>query len=56
MDPNTLLLVTQGLTAGELELTSLGLDQEIFIALQRIQAESEDFSNPTAVPVALAKG
>ncbi|KAG4047643.1 hypothetical protein PC123_g17020 [Phytophthora cactorum] len=55
MDPNTLLLVTQGLTAGELELTSLGLDQEIFIALQRIQAESEDFSNPTAVPVALAK-
>ncbi|KAG2774039.1 hypothetical protein PC116_g19799 [Phytophthora cactorum] len=50
------MTASTGLTAGELELTSLGLDQEIFIALQRIQAESEDFSNPTAVPVALAKG
>ncbi|KAG2914566.1 hypothetical protein PC119_g24562 [Phytophthora cactorum] len=43
------------MAAGELNLTDLELDQETFVALQRIQAEAAGSSDPHAVPAALAK-
>ncbi|KAG2797287.1 hypothetical protein PC119_g23772 [Phytophthora cactorum] len=43
------------MTAGELNLADLELDQEPFVALQRIQAEAAGSSDPHAVPAALAK-
>ncbi|KAG2872829.1 hypothetical protein PC114_g26165 [Phytophthora cactorum] len=55
MDPEILVLVVQGMTAGELNLADLELDQETFVALQRIQAAAADLSDPHAVPAALAK-
>ncbi|KAG3160555.1 hypothetical protein PC128_g21062 [Phytophthora cactorum] len=45
----------QGLAAGELDLNSLDLDQETFVALHRIQAESKDLWDQTAIPAAPAK-
>ncbi|RAW23894.1 hypothetical protein PC110_g19682 [Phytophthora cactorum] len=44
-----------GLAAGELDLNSLDLDQETFVALHRIQAESKDLWDQTAIPAAPAK-
>ncbi|KAF1774652.1 hypothetical protein GQ600_10116 [Phytophthora cactorum] len=44
-----------GMTAGELNLADLELDQETFVALQRIQAEAAGSSDPHAVPAALAR-
>ncbi|KAG4058076.1 hypothetical protein PC123_g6917 [Phytophthora cactorum] len=55
MDPEILVLVVQGMTAGELNLADLELDQETFVALQRIQAEAAGSSDPHAVPAALAR-
>ncbi|KAG2970566.1 hypothetical protein PC120_g26560 [Phytophthora cactorum] len=55
MDPEILVLAVQGMTAGELNLADLELDQETFVALQRIQAEAAGSSDPHAVPAALAK-
>ncbi|KAG2974970.1 hypothetical protein PC120_g25920 [Phytophthora cactorum] len=55
MDPEILVLVVHGMTAGELNLADLELDQETFVALQRIQAAAADLSDPHAVPAALAK-
>ncbi|KAG6962725.1 hypothetical protein JG688_00008471 [Phytophthora aleatoria] len=55
MDPNIHLLVAQGLAAGKLDLASLDLDEETFIALQRIQIESEDLSDATVMLAALTK-
>ncbi|KAF1774006.1 hypothetical protein GQ600_3655 [Phytophthora cactorum] len=43
------------MTAGELNLADLELDQETFVALQRIQAEAAGSSDPHAVPAALAR-
>ncbi|KAG2795485.1 hypothetical protein PC111_g22120 [Phytophthora cactorum] len=55
MDPEMLVLAVQGMTAGELNLADLELDQETFVALQRIQAEAAGSSDPHAVPAALAR-
>ncbi|KAG2804042.1 hypothetical protein PC111_g18429 [Phytophthora cactorum] len=55
MDPEILVLAVQGMTAGELNLADLELDQETFVALQRIQAEAAGSSDPHAVPAALAR-
>ncbi|KAG3094742.1 hypothetical protein PI125_g16463 [Phytophthora idaei] len=43
------------MTAGELNLADLELDQETFVVLQRIQAEAAGSSDPHAVPAALAR-
>ncbi|KAG2785991.1 hypothetical protein JG687_00019004 [Phytophthora cactorum] len=43
------------MTAGELNLADLKLDQETFVALQRIQAEAAGSSDPHATPADLAK-
>ncbi|KAG3108057.1 hypothetical protein PI124_g10858 [Phytophthora idaei] len=43
------------MTAGELNLADLELDQETFVALKRIQAEAAGSSDPHAVSAALAK-
>ncbi|KAG3018472.1 hypothetical protein PC120_g10425 [Phytophthora cactorum] len=55
MDQEILVLAVQGMTAGELNLADLELDQETFVALQRIQAEAAGSSDPHAVPAALAR-
>ncbi|KAG3231880.1 hypothetical protein PI124_g23026 [Phytophthora idaei] len=55
MDPEILVLALQGMTAGERNLADLELDQEAFVALQRVQAEAAGSSDPHAVPTALAK-
>ncbi|KAG6948675.1 hypothetical protein JG688_00014997, partial [Phytophthora aleatoria] len=55
MGPEILVLVVQGMTAGELNLADLELDQETFVGRQGIQAEAADSSDPHAVPAALAK-
>ncbi|KAG2872359.1 hypothetical protein PC114_g26421 [Phytophthora cactorum] len=55
MDQEILVLAVQGMTAGELNLADLELDQETFVALQRIQAEAAGSSDPRAVAAALAK-
>ncbi|KAG6943868.1 hypothetical protein JG687_00018188 [Phytophthora cactorum] len=44
-----------GMTASELNLADLELDQDTFVALQRIQAEAAGLSDPHAVPAALEK-
>ncbi|ETI34720.1 hypothetical protein F443_18842, partial [Phytophthora nicotianae P1569] len=55
MDPNTLALAIQGLRAAEVDLSSLGLDQDTFLALQRFQQEAGDQEDPFALAEALAK-
>ncbi|KAG2795856.1 hypothetical protein PC129_g22219 [Phytophthora cactorum] len=55
MDPEILILAVQGMTASELNLADLELDQDTFVALQRIQAEAAGLSDPHAVPAALEK-
>ncbi|KAI9980001.1 hypothetical protein PInf_027027 [Phytophthora infestans] len=47
-------LVT-GLTAGELDLEALDLDQETLVALQRIQAAAASSNDHQALPAALAQ-
>ncbi|ETL24248.1 hypothetical protein L916_21736 [Phytophthora nicotianae] len=55
MDPNTLALAIQGLRATEVDLSTLGLDQDTFLALQRFQQEADDQEDPFALVEALAK-
>ncbi|KAI9991241.1 hypothetical protein PInf_018873 [Phytophthora infestans] len=44
-----------GLTAGELDLDALDLDQETLVALQHIQSAAASSDDPQALPAALAK-
>ncbi|KUG01787.1 hypothetical protein AM587_10002077 [Phytophthora nicotianae] len=53
--PNTLALAIQGLRAAEVDLSTLGLDQDTFLALQRFQQEAGDQEDPFALAEALAK-
>ncbi|ETO58905.1 hypothetical protein F444_22720 [Phytophthora nicotianae P1976] len=55
MDPNTLALSIQGLRAAEVDLSSLSIDQDTFLALQRFQQEAGDQEDPFALAEALAK-
>ncbi|ETL42209.1 hypothetical protein L916_06929, partial [Phytophthora nicotianae] len=55
MNPNTLALAIQGLRAAEVDLSTLGLDQNTFLALQRFQQEAGDQEDPFALAEALAK-
>ncbi|KAG3058732.1 hypothetical protein PC121_g14234 [Phytophthora cactorum] len=53
MDPDILVQAVQVLTAGALNLADLQLDQATFVALQRIQAEAADSSDPCALSTAM---
>ncbi|ETP44278.1 hypothetical protein F442_09115 [Phytophthora nicotianae P10297] len=55
MEPNTLVLAIHGLRAAEVDLSTLDLDQDTFLALQQIQQEAGDQEDPFALAVALAK-
>ncbi|KAG2808148.1 hypothetical protein PC112_g17095 [Phytophthora cactorum] len=55
MDPDILVQAVQVLTAGALNLADLQLDQATFVALQRIQAEAADSSDPCALSTAMVK-
>ncbi|KAI9986302.1 hypothetical protein PInf_025240 [Phytophthora infestans] len=55
MDPEVLRLPVDGLTAGELDLDALDLDQETLVALLRIQSAVASSDDPQALPAALAK-
>ncbi|KAI9994059.1 hypothetical protein PInf_016622 [Phytophthora infestans] len=55
MDPEVLRLAVDGLTAGELDLDALDLDQETLVALRRIQSATASSNDPQALPAALAK-
>ncbi|KAI9986189.1 hypothetical protein PInf_025108 [Phytophthora infestans] len=55
MDPEVLRLAVDGLTAGELDLDALDLDQETSVALRRIQSATASSDDPQALPAALAK-
>ncbi|ETM54171.1 hypothetical protein L914_02452 [Phytophthora nicotianae] len=49
MDPNTLALAIQGLRAAEVDLSTLDLDQDTFLALPRFQQEAGDQEDPFAL-------
>ncbi|ETL77853.1 hypothetical protein L917_21233 [Phytophthora nicotianae] len=55
MDPNTLALAIQGLRAAEVDLSTLSLDQDTFLALRRFQQEAGDQEDPFALAEALTK-
>ncbi|KAI9985302.1 hypothetical protein PInf_004628 [Phytophthora infestans] len=55
MDPEVLRLAVNGLTADELDLEALDLDQETLVALQRIQSAAASSHGPQALPAALAQ-
>ncbi|ETO60014.1 hypothetical protein F444_21745 [Phytophthora nicotianae P1976] len=55
LDPNTLALAIQGLRVAEVDLSTLRLDEDTFLALPRFQQEAGDQEDPLALAEASAK-